>query len=359
MRATYSARARYNGPARNANAQLAPPSRRPNRSPAGDQSVASRLDRAASLFLETVVAHGQLTLTGRKFLVAAEGLDQRHVVERAAQHLCVKYPNATLDDVRDAVWGDAHHLFGWVDVAEIETSGSAKVLTLVPGATTVAGFTFDPSTTAVIWQSIKAEAARLVAAQGLRAFEMPRSAAIAHETGHAIVSMHDGVPLVSVDISRRVVEGRTAWGGFTKWAQPIPVDLVLADPATDPVRNILLRISSLIAGNVAEHILDPAGVREGSSLDEVCVSQVLAQALTHRPEFQDVQPKAIWDACWRRTAMIIHGNKKLAAAIIAPLCTTGIVKRKRLAKLTAKVRRLADDPLDNIVNLIVSKEAVS
>jgi hypothetical protein len=72
------------------------------------------------------VAEGQLTLAGRKFLQAAEGIDQRRIIECAARFLCAKIPNATMDDAIAAVWGDASRLFGWMgDVADLETGGSA------------------------------------------------------------------------------------------------------------------------------------------------------------------------------------------------------------------------------------------
>jgi hypothetical protein len=67
----------------------------------------------------------------------------------------------------------------------------------------IAGFRFDPQTTESIWWCIEREAVRLVGEQGLHAFEMPRSSAVAHETGHAIVAVHDGVALSYVEITRR------------------------------------------------------------------------------------------------------------------------------------------------------------
>jgi hypothetical protein len=211
----------------------------------------------------------------------------------------------------------------------------------------IAGFRFDPQTTESIWWCIEREAVRLVGEQGLHAFEMPRSSAVAHETGHAIVAVHDGVALSYVEITRRVIEGCAAWGGFTQWAQPYPPQLMLVHPA--PLRNILLRICSLIAGVVGQKVIDPAGCRDGSSIDEVVVSQVLAEGLAQRDDLDGVEPKKIWNACWHRTVAIIHGNEKAARIVAAKLDICGIVRRKQLDKLTSCVRRLADDPLDIII----------
>jgi hypothetical protein len=154
---------------------------------------------------------------------------------------------------------------------------------------------------------------------------------------------------IDVEIIRRDVGGHTAWGGFTQWARPYPPDLMLVDPATDPPRNVMLRICSLIAGIVGEQVLDPADYREGSSLDEIIVSQVLAKGLGWRAEYQHVKPKVLWDSCWHRTAMIIRGNQKVARAVIGKLDAFGIVRRKQLGRLTTNIRRLSIDPLDSVI----------
>jgi hypothetical protein len=217
---------------------------------------------------------------------------------------------------------------------------------LVPGQSTIAGFRLDHETAESIWQCIEREAARLIKEQGFCAFEMPRPAAIAHETGHAVVAVHDGVVLSHVEISRHVVHSKPAWGGYTRWARPYPAEHILVDPTTDPPRNVLLRICGLIAGAVGEQVLDPTGCRDGSSLDEIVVSQFLAAAMCG---YQHDRGRALWNRCWARTATIIHGNERVARAVMAKLDASGIVVRKQLARLTGNVRRLADDPLNSLV----------
>ena len=234
------------------------------------------------------------------------------------------------------------------------TEGSDYLMFLVNskaigGQPAIAGFTMHPEMAQSVLACIYEETTRLVGEQGLRAFEMPRSSAIAHETGHAIVAVHDGVALSYVEITRRLIEGRAAWGGFTQWAQPYPPELIIVHPAKDPPRNILLRICSLIAGVVGEKVLDPAGCRDGSSIDEVVVSQILAEGLVQCADLNGVEPKQIWNACWHRTVAIIHGNEKAARTVAAKLDTYGIVRRKQLARLTDGIRRLADDPLERLV----------
>jgi hypothetical protein len=83
-----------------------------------------RLDEAARLLIETVVAEGRLKLAGSQFLKAAEGLDQRLVVESAVERLRTKLPRASVNDCTAAVWGDCYRLFGWPgDVADLEPGG--------------------------------------------------------------------------------------------------------------------------------------------------------------------------------------------------------------------------------------------
>src|SRR5262249_20918107 len=102
----------------------------------------------------------------------------------------------------------------------------------------IAGFQFDAQTTEAIWQCIQSEIARLVKEHGgLRPFQVPRSTADAPETGHVIVSAHDGIALASVDISWHVINGQQAWGGYTKWARLYPPEMMLTDPATSRLSN--------------------------------------------------------------------------------------------------------------------------
>ena len=214
----------------------------------------------------------------------------------------------------------------------------------VPYQLIIAGFTFDPLTAQSISECINKEVTRLIGEQGLHAFEMSKSAAVAHESGHAMVAMHDHVALASVDISRRVVCGIPAWGGYTKFAVKHS-DITLIGPNAEPTDKVLQRICTVIAGVVGERVLDPSSYREGSSLDEVVVSQLMADALTQRPELQHLTPKNLWNSCWHRTVAIIMNNEKLARSLMAKLDAQNIVGRKQLEKLTANIRRLENDSI--------------
>jgi hypothetical protein len=86
---------------------------------------ARRTDEAARRLLATIVAEGELRIAGRDFLDAAEGLDQRAIVKRAAEQLREKIPNALLSDCTRVVWEDCGRLFGWHDLDNLEVGGSA------------------------------------------------------------------------------------------------------------------------------------------------------------------------------------------------------------------------------------------
>jgi hypothetical protein len=58
----------------------------------------------------------------------------------------------------------------------------------------------DPATKAWAREVLGEQIKQLLASDGPRAFEMPRSAAIAHETGHAITGAHEGIPVRGVRI---------------------------------------------------------------------------------------------------------------------------------------------------------------
>jgi hypothetical protein len=80
---------------------------------------------AAQLLLQTVVAEAQFRRAGQAFLEAAEGLDQREIVERAAASLCRQLPSAKMADALDAAWADVERLFGWRNLSDLEPGGSA------------------------------------------------------------------------------------------------------------------------------------------------------------------------------------------------------------------------------------------
>jgi hypothetical protein len=86
----------------------------------------AKIDLAAQLLLETVIAEGMLRRTGNEFLHAARGVDQRDIVEAATARLLELHPNAPFEQARHVVWADLQRLFGWAgDIAGLEIGGHA------------------------------------------------------------------------------------------------------------------------------------------------------------------------------------------------------------------------------------------
>jgi hypothetical protein len=184
-------------------------------------------------------------------------------------------------------------------------------------------------------EDIAREARRLLASEGLRAFEMPRSAAIAHEAGHAIVGRHEGLTIVQVELFKRSGPQGEVWGGATNENAPWRID------ATTPTARALARVRYMVAGKAGEAILDPNGCRSASSLDEIVLPQLIcARVLQERSsEFVGVDhPREIWNGCWRQTCVILKHNEDIARDLMRKLARTGCLRGKPLAASLRRVR---------------------
>jgi hypothetical protein len=187
---------------------------------------------------------------------------------------------------------------------------------------------------AVVLECIQEEADRLLESQGMRAFEMPRTAAIGHETGHAIVATVEGHQVTSVKISRQIVFGMTVWTGVTNDSHG-PWSIT---PET-PTAEVLSRVRCLIAGVVGEAIYAAADYRAGSSLDEIVLAQMALDNLLqlHPDEFAVAHPKEIWSDCLRQTASILKHNENVARDLMAKLDHSELVKGKPLRAVLRRV----------------------
>jgi hypothetical protein len=184
-------------------------------------------------------------------------------------------------------------------------------------------------------EDIAREARRLLATEGLRSFEMPRSAAIAHEAGHAIVGRHQGLTIVRVEVFKRSGPQGEVWGGATNENAPWRID------TTTPTAGVLARVRYMVAGIAGEPILDPDGYRRGSSLDEIVLSQMIyVRVMQERSsEFVGVDhPHEIWSGCWWQTCVILKHNEDIARDLMRKLARTGCLRGKPLAASLRQVR---------------------
>ncbi len=167
-----------------------------------------------------------------------------------------------------------------------------------------------PEIAAGVIDDIGREAKRLLAEEGARAFEMPRSAAIAHEAGHAIVGAHEGLIIVNVEVFRRDGIWGPIWCGRTDEPGPWGFE------ATTPIATMLARVRYMLAGLAAEYLFEPDGARSGSSLDEIVLTQMICDGVwqDRSAAFVGVShPKEIWDACWQQTGGILKHNVECGA----------------------------------------------
>lgn len=186
-------------------------------------------------------------------------------------------------------------------------------------------------THAAVTEVISSELRRLLDSEGLAAFAMPRSAALAHEVGHCIVGTVEGLTIVKTEISERLPG---IWCGVTNETSSWLIE------NDTPTTTVLAPARYLIGGIAGEAVLDPDHRCSGSSLDEVALSQMLCAGLwqEHRAEFVDVDdPAKLWRAQWYRTCRIIKRNEDIGRDLIRKLERKGNLYGKPLA---ASLRRV-------------------
>jgi hypothetical protein len=208
----------------------------------------------------------------------------------------------------------------------------------------LAGYTFYPDSWDSVYAGFQLEIARVHATHGDRAFECPRSAVLAHEASHAIVAPHDGDKVKNIRIWNHQTFGRTYWVGET-----VRKGKRFAIAAATPPSFVLTQVCFLIAGIVGEAVLDPAEYREGSSVDEVVVAQLLIANLTTLDDFKHVDPVQWWQACWRRTSSVIIHNEVAARDLITKLSKTKTIRGTPLESALSTVRQLPDGGVESLL----------
>jgi hypothetical protein len=180
--------------------------------------------------------------------------------------------------------------------------------------------------------------ADLLRKYGLRAFEMPKRAAAIHEAGHATINCVLGVRTTSVLIDHIHRNGTLYWIGYTD-----APDLALVDMSDAPAGfdKLLMRARSTYAGIAAERLFAGSDRREGSSLDEIIVSQIFAERAA---SLIGAEPEALWKndvAEWCIEQLVL--NRVVHAQISAALVERKRLKGKALRELCAKVTPCADE----------------
>jgi hypothetical protein len=191
-----------------------------------------------------------------------------------------------------------------------------------------------PEANAYVHDCITQAAQEILASEGMQAFEMPKSAALAHEVGHCIVGTHEGLCIVEVRVFER---SAGVWCGVVNESSSWHIDI------DTPIETALARARYLVAGIAGEAVLDPVHRRSGSSVDEVILVQMLLAGIwqQRRAEFGGVDD--LGDLCravWLQVCCIIKHNENVAHGLMRKLERTGRVYGKPLIASLRQVENL-------------------
>lgn len=198
---------------------------------------------------------------------------------------------------------------------------------------TLAGFTmYGPGLGKAVRERFVAIAADLLKKHGLHAFEMPKRAAAIHEAGHVVINSVLGVWTTNVLIDPITRAGKLFWIGMTDAPKLAFVDTPANRVGFD---EILSRSRITYAGIAAELLFAGEDRRAGSSLDEIIMSQILAEQAA---SLVGVDARQLWLDDVASWCMVqLRRNRDAHAEITAALLNRGRLKGKVLRELCAKV----------------------
>jgi hypothetical protein len=169
----------------------------------------------------------------------------------------------------------------------------------------------------------------IAATHGQRALENPRSSAIVHEAGHAVMYAHFGEAVRYVKVWKRkrgLFAGQwlgVAMGG-SKWR---------SDANTSPESDFRQACHQM-AGVIAEIVFDTRNFRTTSSTDEVITAQLLASNIATKTggDAEKVMMQVILV-----TRQILKNNAGIVREIATLLDRNKVVRKKRLEPILAGV----------------------
>ena len=169
--------------------------------------------------------------------------------------------------------------------------------------------------------------------QGLRAFEDPKSSAVVHEAGHAVLYAYYGIEMEFVKV-RECKKGIQA-GHWVGNARPVNYKWGGSGPDTlpeDEFKNACI----LIAGRIAEELFDRENRRLGSSLDEFIGVRMLSRNISQKT---GLDPNDVMMNICAQTCNILRNNESVLREIARFLECRRVVRGKVLRSILAKVVR--------------------
>ena len=203
--------------------------------------------------------------------------------------------------------------------------------------------TLPQDTPPALITAIEDEAHSVFDRHGLAAFMMPREAAVAHETGHAIIAAHEGLTVRSVTVfSRSVPNIGVVWGGWCMDGGG-PWTTGPDSSAADDLRRARIIVAGLAGEAVTRQDLP------GSSIDELALSQLIglnaAVKLDDDPGRTDEEYAAyaqrLWnEQVWKVAIAILLANHEPFNSLAQCLAEKEKVKGPRLRHVLQQIRRI-------------------
>jgi hypothetical protein len=170
-------------------------------------------------------------------------------------------------------------------------------------------------------------------AQGPRAFEDPKSSAVVHEAGHAVLFACSGFEMRFV----KVWQGKKGIrrGHWIGKGQPVEEYFWHSGPNTSPeedFRNACIQL----AGWMAEVLFDSENLRLGSSLDERTQAILAAHNISRKT---GADPHQVGIAICAVTSSILQKNESVVREIASVLNRNGSIRGEALSAILARVER--------------------
>jgi hypothetical protein len=178
------------------------------------------------------------------------------------------------------------------------------------------------------WQELTRRACLI---QGDRAFDDPKSSAVVHEAGHAVLYAHHGVVVRYL----KIWEGKKGMRGH--WVGRAKTDKYPWSVGPDASPEVNFKHACIqIAGRVAEELFDTENLRLGSSLDEIIQAQIIAGSIAQKTQ---ENPARVFQSIDANTRNILKVNEDVVREIARRLDRDHVVRRDALGVILGGVYR--------------------
>jgi hypothetical protein len=200
-----------------------------------------------------------------------------------------------------------------------------------PGTLRLGSFNFPGEAADAVRQNFEELRRAALQAQGPQAFDDPKSSAVVHEAGHAVLYAYYGWEMCFVEVwecKKSIEPGH--WAGK---AQPVEIFLPATESERAPEEDFK-NACILMAGCLAEALFDSENFRLGSSLDERICAGFLSSNISLKT---GVDLGQINTAIYGVTCSVLKKNERVVRDIASILDRDGVIRREALSAILAKV----------------------